>query len=325
MRKNSSIEKSLFVLFAFCLVFVCCRHSQKEAGIPAAPDYADSTQWYISDRGAGVDIFYITSTESGDYIVDGVTQHFVDTYNDDLRAKLLGEMEGVDHLLAGELNFFSPYYRQCSMETFADTALVAERSPLAMGDVKEAFDYYLEHYNSGRPFILAGFSQGGMAVVELLKGMSNEVHSRMVAAYVIGWKVTDADMAANANIVSARDSVDLGVTVCYNSARSPECAIPLLSDGNRMAINPLNWRTDATPAMLVFRGDTLSVALDTASLLLCVDGYTRDDYMLPLIGVEGNYHCLEISLYADALRHNISLRSQNIGYNQRSQIQPSLQ
>lgn len=313
LRELCSLRKFGSLLFLTCfLLLVGCRHAAKVSELPAVPNYADSSQWCIFERGASVDIFYITSTETGDYVEENVTRHFCDTYNDELRAKLLGEMKGVDKLLAGDLNFYSPYYRQCTMETFTDTALIAERSPLAMGDVQRSFDYYLEHFNAGRPFILAGFSQGGMAVVELLKHLDVRAASRMVAAYVIGWKVTDADMAGNANFVAAHDSADLGVTICYNSVRSPECAIPLLSDGNRMAINPFNWRTDATPAPLFFRGDTLSVALDTASLLLCVDGYTRDDYMLPLIGVEGNYHCLEISLYADALRRNMALRAERI-------------
>jgi hypothetical protein len=78
-----------------------------------------------------------------------------------------------------------------------------------------------------------------------------------------------------------------------------------------MAINPANWRTDTTAALLVDprHGDTLTLALDTATLLLHLRGYTRHDYMLPLIGREGNYHCLEISLYRDVLRRNIALRA----------------
>ena len=84
----------------------------------------------------------------------------------------------------------------------------------------------------------------------------------------------------------------------------------MLSEGNRIAINPINWHTDNEPATWLFRGDTLTATLDTASLLLCVDGYRRDDYMLPLIGVEGNYHCLELSFYAPFLRHNMTLRAE---------------
>ena len=298
--------RHFLLILACCLLALGCRRA---TDIPAEPDYADSAQWFVADRGAGVDVFYITSTETDDYVSDGHVRHFADMTNDSHRELLRGEMEGVDRLLVGGLNFYSPYYRQCTMETFTSDSLVDARMPLAMSDVRRAFAYYIEHLNGGRPFILAGFSQGAYAVVELLKSMDDDAYRRMVAAYVIGWKVTDEDLRASSHIVASTDSADLGITVCYNSVRSPECAIPMLSDGNRMAINPLNWRTDGTPASTVYRDDTLTVALDTASLLLCVSGYSRNDYMLPLVGVDGNYHTREILFYADALRRNISLRA----------------
>ncbi len=271
--------------------------------VPDEPSYGDSSQWYISDRGAAVDVFYIVSTECGDY----GNCHYADTRNDSIRALLYGEMVGVDKLMAGELNYYSPYYRQVTMETYTSDSLVEARMPLAYGDVRKAFDYYLEHYNNGRPFILAGFSQGAMDVMDLLNELTDSTYSRLVAAYVIGYKVTDT----NAHIRPAQDSADLGVTICYNSVRDNSCAVPILSDGNLMAINPVNWSTDATPATLIDPryGDTLTVTLDTASLLLHIGGYTRNDYMLPLIGCEGNYHCLEISLFSDVLRRNIALRA----------------
>ncbi len=298
-----TIKMATVLSIAFC--FIAC--APKSDVIPMEPDYGDTTQWYVADRGAAVDVFYIVSTECDDYTLDGKTMHYADTRNDEIRALLHGEMEGVDRLLAGELNYYSPYYRQVTMETYTSDSLVDARMPLAYGDVRRAFDYYLEHYNNGRPFILAGFSQGAMAVVDLLKAIDDATYGRMVAAYVIGYKVTDT----NAHIRPAQDSADLGVTICYNSVRDNSCAIPILSDGNLMAINPVNWRTDATPAMLVDPryGDTLTVALDTLSLLLHIDGYTRNDYMLPLIGCEGNYHCLDLALFADCLRRNSALRA----------------
>ena len=104
----------------------------------------------------------------------------------------------------------------------------------------------------------------------------------------------------------------MGVTICYNSVRDNTCSIPLLSDGNRMAINPVNWRTDATPAKLVspISPDTVTVTLDTNTLLLNVEGYSRTDYILPLIGRDGNYHSLELSLYRDCLPRNVALRAE---------------
>ena len=297
------MKMAAVLCLAFC--FVAC--TPKSEVVPAEPDYSDTSQWYIADRGAAVDVFYVVSTECDDYTLDGKPMHYADTRNDSIRALLYGEMAGVDQLLVDGLNYFSPYYRQVTMETYTSDSLVDARMPLAYGDVRKAFAYYLEHYNQGRPFILVGFSQGAMAVVDLLKSMDDSTYSRLVAAYVIGYKVTDT----NAHISPAQDSADLGVTICYNSVRDNSCTIPFLSDGNLMAINPVNWSIDATPAMLVDPryGDTLTVTLDTTTLLLHIDGYTRNDYMLPLVGCEGNYHCLEISLFCDCLRRNIALRA----------------
>ncbi|MBO4599868.1 MAG: DUF3089 domain-containing protein, partial [Bacteroidales bacterium] len=249
MTTNRSIS---FVLGAIllCIICSCSTLSCKKAdnirpmtAVPATPDYADSTQWYVSSCNAPVDIFYIVSTETGDYTVIGITYHHADTRNDSIRQFLMGEMVGVDHILCGDFNFYSPYYRQCTLQTFTADSLVSNRIPLSMRDVRKAFAYYLDHYNQGRPFILAGFSQGGIAVVELLKHLDSSTYSRMVAAYVIGWRVTDDDLAQTRYIRPAQDSADLGVTVCYNSVRDNACAIPMLSEGNRVAINPVNWRT----------------------------------------------------------------------------------
>ena len=306
---------SISSLTAICVVLLvgCCRKAvPQDEVMPSVPDYADSTQWHVAFRNAPVDVFYIISTETGDYATsDGQICHYADTYVDSLRQPMLSEMAGVDELLCGNLNYFSPYYRQCTLESFVDEALANERMKMPMEDVRRSFDYYLKNLNHGRPFILMGFSQGAAAVVDLLKQMPDSVYSHMVAAYVFGWRVTDSDMAGTSHFRPALDSNDLGVTICYNSVRDNSCATPLISDGNRIAINPVNWCTDATPATLVspISPDTVTATLDTVSKLLIVSGYTPDDYIIPLIGRDGNYHKLEISLYRQVLQRNIALRA----------------
>lgn len=299
------------IVYLICLTLVVGACKTKESPLPDAPKYSLSTQWYISERGADADVFYIISTECSDYVRDGDTIHYADTYNDSIREMMLGEMRGVDKLLAGELNYYTPFYRQCTMETYAADSLTEARMPLAYNDVRKAFKYYLEHYNNGRPIILAGFSQGAMAVVDLLKEMDEETYRRLIAAYVIGYKVTADDIAKTAHIEAAKDSDDLGVTICYNSVRDNSCAMPLLSDGNKIAINPVNWRRDNTPATIVDtrHGDTLTIALDTTTLLLQIDNYKHEDYMIPLIGKDGNYHRLDLTLYSELLRKNMALRA----------------
>jgi hypothetical protein len=60
--------------------------------------------------------------------------------------------------------------------------------------VEVAFNYYIDNLNQGRPFILAGHSQGTMALIDLIKnrfGNDPELRDRLVAAYFIGYTVTD--------------------------------------------------------------------------------------------------------------------------------------
>ena len=84
--------------------------------LPPVPDYADSTQWFIINRGGEADLFYIISTETDDHMIGDDTCHFADTNDPALRKNMLREMVAVDSFYSGKLNYFSPYYRQLSMD-----------------------------------------------------------------------------------------------------------------------------------------------------------------------------------------------------------------
>ena len=323
----SSAPKSFraTIVIMACLLFAQCgKHGNEPRGnadfLPATPEYADPSQWYNTSRNAVADVFYITSTETGDYtLADGTPCHYADTRNDSTRGPILSEMQGVDALIGGSLNFYSPYYRQCSLQTFTSDSLVQARLPIATDDVRRSFRYYLHHLNGGRPFVLVGYSQGAMIMLQLMKEMDNATYSRMIAAYAIGATISQETLDANPRIVPARSADDTGVTICYNSVRNTSCVM-MGWECSAVAINPVNWRTDATPATLITepsplipldqqQRDTLTVTLDPTSGLLLVDGFTGTDYILPLIGKEGNYHSREIWLYRDHLRDNIAQRA----------------
>ena len=237
--------KIRMLVFAALAVVVSCAPRER---IPAAPDYDSPEAWYVTDRGADVDLFYISSTETFDATVGRKVYHFAQAADSAACPGIRAEMEGVDRILAGDLNFYSPFYRQMSMETYLDTSLIDSRFPVA------------------RPFVLAGFSQGGELLVELLKELPDSLQDRLVAAYVLGWKITPEDLAASSAIRPARGADDTGVTICYNSVDSPEHA-SFVSSGNTVAINPVNWCTDSTPAVLF---DSLTVTLDPETKLLLV-------------------------------------------------------
>ena len=156
-------------------------------------------------------------------------------------------------------------------------------------------------------------------MLELLKEMDDETFGRMIAAYAIGITIPEADR----HIVAAKRADDTGVTICYNSVRDTSCTMRGWEKSS-VAINPVNWRTDSVPATLMTepsplrpvaeqKKDTMTIHLDKASGLLIVEGYTAQDYVLPLLGIEGNYHTREIWLYRDQLRENIALRAAHFG------------
>lgn len=292
--------KTRFWLAAFVLAASC---GPREV-IPEAPDYASPEAWYVTDRGGAVDLFYISSTETFDTSEGRRLYHFAQAADSSACPGMRAEMQGVDRIMGGDLNFYSPFYRQVTMETYADTALISSRFPLAMDDVRTAFKYYVDELSGGRPFVLAGFSQGAEALVELLKELPDSLQSRLVAAYVLGWKITSEDLAASA-IRPAQGSDDTGVTICYNSVETPSAASPLVSEGNVVAINPVNWCTDATPAVLF---DSLTVTLDPETKLLLVDGYEGTGYAWKPYFQDGCYHTFEIRWYGDHLRENIAQR-----------------
>ena len=290
----------LLALAALAAVVSCAPRER----IPDAPDYTSPEAWYITDRGADVDIFYISSTETFDTQVGRKLYHYAQAADSAACSGMRAEMQGVDQILGGDLNFFSPFYRQMAMETYQDTTLVDSRFQLTMEDVRAAFKYYVDELSDGRPFVLAGFSQGGEALVELLKELPDSLQPRLVAAYVLGWHIRPEDLSAPA-IRPAQGADDIGVTICYNSVADPAAACDFVSGGNTVAINPVNWCTDATPAVLF---DSLTVTLDPRTNLLVVDGFEGTGYAWKPYFEDGCYHTFEIRWYGDSLRENIATR-----------------
>jgi hypothetical protein len=88
---------------------------------------------------------------------------------------------------------FAPRYRQANLGAYftQDTATALEAFDRAYEDVKAAFQYYLEHYNNGRPIIIASHSQGTTHAKRLLKEFfdGKPLQHQLVAAYLVGMAV----------------------------------------------------------------------------------------------------------------------------------------
>lgn len=281
--------------------------------VPLPADYSESGMWNVllnDTEGTGADVFYIPSTWEYDwYTADGRLSHYADPSRADHRADMKIEIDGVADYMAEGNNFYSPFYRHITLDSWAtlnEDTINRRYHDVAFVDVRNAFNHFLERWNNNRPFILAGFSQGGKSVVELLKVMDEKTRNRMIAAYVLGYKVTPADVAAHPYIVAAKDSTDTGVVICYNSVSDVKYLKPVVAAPNVMCINPVNWKTDATPAIL---NDTITVTLAPEAKVLVLDGFDGS-YLPNILDVLniGDYHGIEPWVYSECLRRNFHQR-----------------
>ncbi|WP_033147432.1 DUF3089 domain-containing protein [Prevotella sp. P6B1] len=306
------LTKIWLLITGLIICGVSCK-SGKEVFIPKAPDYNDATMWVTvnSDSiGAGADIFYVVSTWEEDWTTeDGRLCHYADVYNPTHREHM-GELEikrAAAYMSPGN-RFYAPFYRHTTIDAFLtlNDDTIRNRTRLAMDDVCRAFDHFQAQRDKSRPLIIVGFSQGGMAVVELLKHIDDDTYSQLAAAYVLGYKVTPEDTLQTKHIKAAQGEADTGVTICYNTVKDVKYIKPVIA-ATCMGINPVNWRTDDTPAVL---HDSITVTLSPQHHVLVVKGYSGSEYPAykDLINV-GDIHSCEPWLYSECLAKNISVRT----------------
>ena len=223
-------------------------------------DYSKKENWYqIPEITKDVDTFYIYATE---YIMSSLMEgapEYASLDNEEMLQGAAGEYLLHATAYADATNVFMPYYRQCGMtvmkRAWKETGNVdAAIGGMPYGDIVAALDYYFEHLNGGRPFIIAGHSQGSAMTKMVLKRYFKEhldYYKRMVAAYPIGYAITREELAANPHLKFATGECDTGVIISYNTEGpgnaevNAETAV-LLKGG--ISINPLNWKLDDTYA-----------------------------------------------------------------------------
>jgi len=111
---------------------------------------------------------------------------------------------------------YAPRYRQATVYSWFDESTFGIRAiDLAYSDVERAFAHYIKFWNHGRPFILAGHSQGSFHGLRLLqeKIIDTPLEQRLVAAYLIGYSIPE-------NIVGIKPSKsfnDTGVVIGWNT------------------------------------------------------------------------------------------------------------
>lgn len=241
------------------LVLVLLGAVAPAAALAAAPDdpqnvtdYSKSANWLTADpsQSKPVDVFYLypTAYQKGEGDVN-----YCAVDNVSMVKGAIGAMNRQATAFLPVGNLYAPYYRQAdagyvlSMPSIADQDEAIRVIPAA--DCIAAFNYYLAHFNNGRPFILAGHSQGSNVLLFVLAELKNrpDVLARMVAAYVIGFSVTQDYLNQNAPLAFATGADDTGVIISYNTEAPGVTQSPVVRPG-ALAINPISWTRDETLA-----------------------------------------------------------------------------
>jgi hypothetical protein len=184
-------------------------------------------------------------------------------------------------------DIYAPYYQQAAI---AVLTLPQDQQQSTVGgaptsDCLAAFDYYIKHYNKGRPYILAAHSQGSNIMINLMAQYMKknpEVYKRMIAAYVPGYSITPQYLSQNPELKFAEGPDDTGVMISYNTTSpAPQVPDPVVLPG-AMVINPITWTRSEAPA--------------TAAQNLGGIAIGSDEY--PVMDAQGNPQ--KVMNYADA-------------------------
>ena len=241
IKKVCALALSAILVISF---FSGC--SQKADSI----DYSNKENWayYAQGEGKEADLFLICPTV--DMGADGEFNMSMD--DEETKANFLGALNMERGIYEDSATMYAPYYRQMTFPVYSMSE--EEMKPyleIAYQDVAAAFEYYFDNCNNGRPIILAGFSQGSQLMLMLMEEYFDDpkYSDRLIAAYCIGWRVTDEDITQNPHLVMAQGESDTGVIVSFNSeAAGIEESIIVPKGMKTLGINPLNWKTDSTSA-----------------------------------------------------------------------------
>ena len=235
--------------------------------------YDDSENWVVEDNDvptyyADYDVFYLYPSyflgdpPSGEDAPVQYLNWMKDGVSEDLRRLVslpLGRQFGK------RVRLFSPFVPQLSFNDYNALLKTAEaadwdfkwsKTPLdsAIGYTVEALEWYLKMKDADQPFILEAHGQGALILYEAMKRCSGvKPENGFVAAYFFGLPGITVERIekdfGGRGIKPATDSDGVGVIAVCNiriPGSKPEESFALRGGA---VINPINWRTDATPAL----------------------------------------------------------------------------
>ena len=293
------------------------------AAHPDKWDYSDSIPSFLTNetRDTSADVFFLhPTTYTSDFqnsnmnadVNDSVLNHHTDITTILYQASVFN----------GNCRVFAPRYRQAHLKAYFQ--MNSEQSQaafdLAYEDLKTAFQYYLDHWNHGRPIIIAAHSQGAMHAVRLLKDFfdGKPLQKQLVCAYVVGWQIKKDDFK---KLRFGNSPDETGCVVGWRTyKKGNEDFLVKKENGNSLCVNPISWKTDSnwTPKEMekgaVGRdfnkliSDKISVSVAPGINILWVEIPDDLEQRSGIASRFGNFHIADYNLFWMDIRENVRQR-----------------
>lgn len=282
---NRHNQYLILAIMAFLLVSACRsfwiqrmlkpKIEFQESKPPKEPDYSQAKHWAAHpDRQDNADVVPVGETKNNQdkapvdvFFIHPTTYVSKDHWNQPMTDKKTNRRtdNGVLRNQASVFNscckIYAPRYRQATLYSFLDAKNGDKALALAYHDVKKAFAYYLKHWNQGRPFLLAGHSQGAWHGLHLLeeKIVATPIQKQMVAAYLVGMPLPeDKFQRTLQSIELCQNASQTGCLITWNSMAkdadvdrlyAARVLYPKGYESNKnktiACVNPLNWQTNS--------------------------------------------------------------------------------
>lgn len=276
-------------------------------------DYSNIDNWMFlpEENEKTVDTIYLYPSAYG---ITGETEDDIADIDDvNMRLMAIYYASSQASVFEESTNLYAPYYRQFTVNSLVD---MIEESPkslqyIASKDIYNMLDYYFENCNEGRPFILAGHSQGSVWLTVVLEDYMKahpEYYERMVAAYVIGYSVTKEYLEKNPHLNFAKASDDTGVIISYNTeGPGNKEAYNCVVKKGAISINPINWKLDDTYAT---NGVDDAQIDEERGVIICTSKENPPELKASLKEYfgEDSLHLYDYDLYATELKKNVAER-----------------
>jgi hypothetical protein len=336
--------RSLFVFAAFVLLTGCAQSNftkyapiyEKEA-LNELPDYSNLGYWAAhpdkkdpsdsipkqlrikATNNKEVDVFFVYPTS---YLDKEMAFGWTASLND-VKTNIKTDYSSILYQASvfNEVGIiYAPRYRQAHIKSYSpvnqeDTVKAMAAFELAYQDVKMAFDYYLTHYNNGRPIIIASHSQGSTHSIRLLKEYfdGKPLGKQLVAAYVVGMAL---DPATYTTLKSCDNPNETGCICAWRTFMEGYQA-PFVEKEKFKSIvtNPLSWNNANT---IVDRSHNEgSILYNFNKIIPNVAGAINHNGVLwtpkprffgNILIKTKNYHIADFNLYYSSIRKNVALR-----------------